>query len=168
MTDSKQLEQAFPLNIDGLVKHYEMTLQREGFLEDSPFIINQLLEKLGWKVPRLKRKVHVYIELTGDIKKHLKEKESCLAQKLARGSKIKSMDCSAAKYIIEATLSSFECRIANRRLNKKEADEFLCYSSRTMRDQQRIYKDRILNPKTFEHQIFTELRRELKSLTAQD
>ncbi|ROS91739.1 hypothetical protein EEL34_01375 [Muribaculaceae bacterium Isolate-039 (Harlan)] len=78
------------------------------------------------------------------------------------------MDCSAAKYIIEATLSSFECRIANRRLNKKEADEFLGYSSRTMRDQQRIYKDRILNPKTFEHQIFTELRRELESLTAQD
>lgn len=83
MTDSKQLEQAFPLNIDGLVKHYEMTLQREGFLEDSPFIINQLFEKLGWKVPRLKRKVHVYIELTGDIKKTIKREREKYSKKIS-------------------------------------------------------------------------------------
>lgn len=169
MAASKQLELTlFPLDIDGLVRHYEMIHQNEGIVEDSPQIINKLLDRLRWKVPRLKRKVKTFLELTDNIKKFLKEKEIRIAEELANGAKVKSMDRTEAKYLIEATLSSFDCRIQNRRLKKKDIDTYLGYSTRTMRVQQRIYKDNLSKQGTIENRIYTDLRRELESLTAQE
>lgn len=169
MAASKQLEPTlFPVDIDGLVRHYEMIHQNEGIVEDSPLIINQLLDRLGWKVPRLKRKVKTFLELTDNIKIYLKEKEIRIAEELATGAKVKSMDRTEAKYLIEVALSSFDCRIQNRRLKKKDIDTYLGYSTRTMRVQQSIYKDNLSKPGTKENRIYTELRRELESLTAQE
>ena len=151
MAASKQLELTlFPVDIDGLVRHYEMIHQNEGIVEDSPLIINQLFE------------------LTDNIKIYLKEKEIRIAEELATGAKVKSMDRTEAKYLIEAALSSFDCRIQNRRLKKKDIDTYLGYSTRTMRGQQSIYKDNLSKPGTKENRIYTDLRRELESLTAQE
>lgn len=169
MAASKQLEATFfPVNIDGLIRHYKMIHQNEGLVEDSPLIINQLLEKLGWKVPRLKRKVKTFLELTDNIKNYLKEKEKQIAEELASGVRVKSMDSNEAKYLIEATLSGFDCRIQNRRLKKKDIDIYLGYSARTMRSQQSIYKDKLFKEETIEYKIVNDLRRELASLTAQE
>ena len=145
-----------------------MIRQNEGFVEDSPLIINQLLDRLGWKVPRLKRKVQTFLELTNDIKIFLQEKEIKIAEELAHGAKVKSMDINEAKYLIEAALSNFDCRIDNRRLKKKDIDAYLGYSARTMRAQQSIYKDNIFKEGTIEYKIVNDLRRELESLTAQE
>ena len=145
-----------------------MIHQNEGIVEDSPQIINKLLDRLGWKVPRLKRKVMTFLELTDNIKNFLKEKEIRIAEELATGAKVKSMDRTEAKYLIEAALSSFDCRIQNRRLKKKDIDTYLGYSTRTMRVQQSIYKDNLSKPGTKENRIYTDLRRELESLTAQE
>lgn len=169
MAASKQLDPTiFPIDIDGLIRHYEMIHQNEGIVEDSPQIINKLLDRLGWKVPRLKRKVMTFLELTDNIKNFLKEKEIRIAEELATGAKVKSMDRTEAKYLIEAALSSFDCRIQNRRLKKKDIDTYLGYSTRTMRVQQSIYKDNLSKPGTKENRIYTDLRRELESLTAQE
>lgn len=101
-------------------------------------------------------------------KKYLKEKEIRIAEELATGAKVKSMDRTEAKYLIEAALSSFDCRIQNRRLKKKDIDAYLGYSTRTMRVQQSIYKDNLSKLGTKENRIYTDLRRELESLTAQE
>lgn len=158
------MELKLTCDVDGLKQFYDMVRQKEGHPEESTKIINQLLLKAGFEKVRLKRSQRSVLELNDNIKKYTEQKEIEIASSIARGfnaKKIKSMDISKARYLIEAALMKFDCHIENRHLCKKQIDEWLGYSSRTMRVQQQLFGKEIYVQGTEESKILAEIYNDL-------
>lgn len=149
------------------MQFYKMVRHQEKYPEKSTKIINQLLLKLGFETVRLKRQHRSKLDLNDNIKNYSKQKEKEIASRIAKashGKNVKSMDISEARLLIETAFMRFECYLDNRRLCKKQIDEWLGYSSRTMRDQKRIFSERIENTESDEFRLVAEISDDLINL----
>lgn len=164
MTETKIVELKLPCDIDGLAQFFNMVRYNGERPERSTKIINQLLLKLGFETVRLKPQHRPKLNLNDDIKLYTEQKGKEIANRIANaihGKNVKSMDVSKARYLIESALMKFECYIDNRRLCKKQLDEWLGYSSRTMRVQQYAHGEKIDNEELEEYRIIAEIHEDL-------
>lgn len=169
MLDPTQKEKKASNSFDKIANMIQEVCDSENISEEQ--ILTNVLERFGFKKPKLERQVP--LKLTEDIKKKLNEKIKEIAEKIAaeNHSKVKRrkigpniMDRSLAQYIIEYTLLNYDCMIDGRKARKKDVDAFMGFSERTMREQQKKYKLTIKKSHTLENKIYTELLKQIDTL----
>lgn len=153
-------------------------VQKTGNNVDESQIINQLLDRLGYMPARRKRKQAPKLEMPDDIKHNIKAIEEKLILKVAavNGEKVITLrrkkaptkiDKSEARYMIEVALLEIGKQRGDKRFTKKNIDNLLGYNEKTMYNQRVLDKIILKNNESIEHKIYTTLRGELASLTAQ-
>lgn len=141
-------------------------------------IINPLLDQLGFMPVRQKRTAAPKLELPDDIISLIKDTENFLIQVIAainrdaikserRSKKATKIDKSEARYMIEEALYEIGQQRGDKRFTRKNIDELLGYNSKTMYNQSLIYETFLKDEGTIEYELYTDLRGELASLTAQ-
>lgn len=146
---------------------------------DVKNIINPLLDRLGFMPARKKRTAAPKLGLSNDLINLIKEREKTLSVEIARINNAKTitvrkkvspskMDKSEAKYMIEKALWEIGQQRGDNSFTKKSIDMVLGYNSKTMYNQRDLHEDKIRNKDTIENRIYTDLRRELERLTAQE
>lgn len=154
MVDSNRPE--FAPGIDGLQRLIVATSFQERQSEEK--VLERLLISLGYSKPKLIRP-QLKVKLNNNLKNFLKQKEEEIIDKLKCKEVPVSMDRTTAHYIIRTALCCFCCDETSKKLKKNDVDKFLGYCGRTMRLQQNIWEDKILNPdsESKERKIYLEL-----------
>lgn len=126
-------------------------------------VLEKLLHRLGYKMPRLTRRNKRSLEFNQTLIKRIKEKDEEITERIKEGRKVVRMDRNKAHYLIETALMKFKCTMAGRTLKKKDIDGIFGYCDRTMRYQQVSYRDKVLCSGTTEYKIVEEIYEELAS-----
>lgn len=141
-------------------------------------IINPLLDKFGFMPARPKKPKMPRLEFPDNIIAQIKEKEKNLKIKLTELNLKKTVivrrknckekkDESEAKYMIEMALIEIGQYRADARYTKSNIDRLLGYCEKSMYNQRDIYTEIIKTENSEENKLYTQLRGELESLTAQ-
>lgn len=170
-------EKAAPV-VERIRKQIDDFCQETGDIEDvKEFFINQLLDGYGYMPSRCKKRTPKLV-IPDDIIKLIKEKEKKLKIKLIEINSNKTVtvrrrsckakkDESEAQYMIETALIEIGQYRADARYTKSNIDRLLGYCEKSMYNQRDIYKEIIKTENSEENKLYTQLRRELESLTAQ-
>ena len=164
--------------VESLLCQIKDFCQKAGSNVDVKKIINPLLDQLGFMPVRQKRTAAPKLELPDDIINSIKAKEEELINKVAavnrenlitkrKRKKPTKIDRSEAFYMIEVALIEIGHKLGDRRFTKHNIDMLLGYNQKTMYNQRVLYDTNIKTEGTIENKLFTELRGELASLTAQ-
>ena len=175
---SNSLEVEFAPVVESLLSQINDFCQKAGNNVDVKKIINQLLDRLGFMPVRQKRTAAPKLELSDDALNSIKAKEEELINKVAavnseklitkrKRKKPTKIDRSEAFYMIEVALFEIGHNRGDRRFTKHNIDMLLGYNQKTMYNQRDLYETNIKTEGTIENKLFTELRGELDSLTAQ-
>lgn len=175
---SNSLGVEFAPVVVSLIKQIDDFRKNAGNNVDVEKIINPLLDQLGFMPARKKRTAAPKLELPDDTINSIKEKEEILINEVAAVNREKietkrkpkkptKIDRSVACYMIEAALIEIGHERGDRRFTKQNIDILLGYNAKNMYNQRKLYKTNIITEGTIEHKLFTEVRGELESLTAQ-
>ena len=175
---SNSLEVEFAPVVESLLSQINDFCQKAGNNVDVKKIINPLLDRLGFMPVRQKRTAAPKLGLSNDLIDFIKEREKTLSIEIARINNAKTvtvrkkvspskMDKSEAKYMIEKALWEIGQQRGDKSFTKKSIDMLLGYNQKTMYNQRDLYETNIKTEGTIENKLFTELRGELDSLTAQ-
>lgn len=164
--------------VESLLSQINDICQKAGNNVDVKKIINPLLDQLGFMPARQKRTALPKLELPDDTINSIKDKEEELINEVAavnrerlitkrKRNKPTKIDRSEARYMIEAALVEIGKTRGDKRFTKQNVDVLLGYNQKSMYNQRDLYETIIKTKGTIEYKLYTKLRGELESLTAQ-